>query len=149
MRRKNRTNCGEPLDVTAVVKTIADGIYVNTGPVRRGQRVDIGCTVVLDINGIEVIVPERRMQPHDLQVFRRVGIEPTEKQILVVKSSLHFRAAFGPIAKEIIDVDAPGIMAMNFKQFDFRNVRRPVFPLMSFESLQNNPGEKRNYERVT
>jgi microcystin degradation protein MlrC len=120
---------GEPLEVTAVVKSITDGIYVNKGPMGTGLRNDIGRTVVLDIDGVEVIVPERRIQPWDPEIFRRNGIEPTEKQILLVKSALHFRAGFTPLAKEIIDVDAPGLLAMNFKLFDFKNVRRPIFPL--------------------
>lgn len=119
----------ESIDVEATVKTIADGLFVNKGPVGRGLRNDVGRMVVLDINGIEVIIPERRIQPWDPEIFRRMGIEPTEKQITVVKSSLHFRAAYGPIASEIIEVDAPGITAANFHQFNFKNLSRPIFPL--------------------
>ncbi|MGI6574942.1 MAG: MlrC C-terminal domain-containing protein [bacterium] len=120
---------GEPLTVTAVVKTITDGRFINKGPMRRGFMNDIGRTVVLAINGIEVIVTERRTQPLDPEIFRRMGIEPMDKQILVVKSSLHYRASYGPMAKEIIEVDAPGLAAMNFEQFKFQRVRRPIFPL--------------------
>ncbi|MGI6575242.1 MAG: M81 family metallopeptidase [bacterium] len=124
---------GEPIEVSGKVKTISDGVFVNKGPMGRGLRNTTGRTVVLDIDGIEVIVVENRVQPWDPEIFRRNGIEPTDKQIILVKSSLHFRAAFGPLAKEIIDVDAPGLLSPNFHFFDFNNVRRPIFPLDEIE----------------
>jgi len=120
---------GTPVFATAIVKTIADGKYVYKGPLFRGQQTEIGKTVVLDLDGIEVVVCERRAQPLDLEVFRRFGIEPLNKKIIVIKSSVHYRAAYGPIAKEIITVDSPGIVAPNLKQFLFHNIKRPIYPL--------------------
>ena len=46
-------------------------------------------------------------------MLRFVGIEPLEQKILVIKSTIHYRAAFEPIAKEIIEVDAPGLSSSN------------------------------------
>ena len=83
----------------------------------------------MDINGIEVIVIERPFQPWDPEIFRRVGINPLEKQILVVKSAVHYRAAFGEFAKEMIDVDTPGLAPVNIRRLDLKKVRRPIFPL--------------------
>jgi len=120
---------GKPIEVTAVVKTIADGKFVNKGPMGRGLKNNLGRTVVLDKDSIEVIVTERRLQPWDPEIFRRLGIEPKDKQILVVKSSLHYRAAFSQLAKEIIDVDAPGLVPPNIKHLDLKKVHRPIFPL--------------------
>jgi len=126
---KSKYNLGEPVKASAVVKTIIDGKFINKGPMSRGLRNNLGRTVVLDINGIEVIVTERRFQPWDPEIFRRVGIEPKEKQIIVVKSALHYRAAFGELAKKMIDVDAPGLAPANVNFLDLKNIRRPIFPL--------------------
>ena len=41
-------------------------------------------------------------------MFRHLGIEPAEQRVLVLKSSVHFRADFGPLASEILIVLAPG-----------------------------------------
>jgi microcystin degradation protein MlrC len=41
-------------------------------------------------------------------MFRHVGAEPREFAVLVLKSSVHFRADFGPIASRILVVEAPG-----------------------------------------
>jgi microcystin degradation protein MlrC len=95
----------------------------------RGVLNNMGRTVVLDIDGIEVIIAERRMQALDAEIFRRVGIEPTEKKIIVLKSAVHFKASFGPIAGRILDVDTPGYHTMNFESLNFRNISRPIYPL--------------------
>jgi microcystin degradation protein MlrC len=94
-----------------------------------GAEMRMGRTVVFDSRGIEVILTELRMQPMDLQLYRSVGIEPSEKQIIAVKSSVHYRAAHTPIAKKIIEVDTPGITGPDLKRYPFKKVRRPIFPL--------------------
>lgn len=126
---KTNPIAGKPVKTRAVVKTIADGKLIYKGPLFYGQQLGIGRTVLLEIDGVEAVVSERRAQPLDLEFFRRFGVEPLDKKILVVKSSVHYRAAYNAIAKKIITVDAPGVVAPNLKQLSFKNVRRPIFPL--------------------
>jgi len=120
---------GGPLRVTAIVKTITDGIFINKGPMRKGILNKIGRTVVLDVDGIEIIVPEHRMQPIDAEIFRRVGLEPSEKKILVLKSVVHFKASFGPMAKKILSVNTPAYASMDFESLNFKHIRHPIYPL--------------------
>ena len=120
---------GGPVEITATVKTIADGQFFNKGPMGKGLLVNMGRTVVLDADGIEIIVAERHMQALDAEIFRRVGIEPTEKKIIVLKSTIHFKASFGSMAKKILDVDTPEYLSMNFESLNFKNISRPVYPL--------------------
>jgi len=120
---------GDPLEVTGYVRLISDGLFRHRGPMATGVEMRMGKTVVLDVKGIDVILTELRIQPMDLQLYRSVGIEPSEKQIVVVKSSVHYRAAHTPIAKKIIEVDTPGITGPNLKRYLFKKVRRPIFPL--------------------
>ncbi len=120
---------GGPVQVTAIVKTITDGIFINKGPMRKGILNKIGRTVVLDVDGIEIIVPEHRMQPIDAEIFRRVGLEPSEKKILVLKSVVHFKASFGPMAKKILSVNTPAYASMDFESLNFKHIRHPIYPL--------------------
>jgi microcystin degradation protein MlrC len=62
-------------------------------------------------------------------MLRFVGIEPTDEKIVVVKSTIHYRAAFEPIAREIVEVDSPGLSSSNLAGFTFTRLRRPIFPL--------------------
>jgi microcystin degradation protein MlrC len=84
---------------------------------------------VLNIGGNDVIVTSKRLQPTDLELYRSLGIEPSKKKFIIVKSSVHYRAAHEPIAKEIIELDTPGLTSPRLAGFHFKNIRRPIFPL--------------------
>jgi microcystin degradation protein MlrC len=120
---------GEPVEVTGYIRLISDGEFTIRGPFLDGLKAHMGRTVVLDCDGIEVILTELRRQPRDLQQFRSVGIEPSERQIIVLKACVHFRAAFTPIVKKIIEVDTPGATPADLRRLSFQKVRRPIFPL--------------------
>lgn len=120
---------GAPLRVTGTVRTLSDGRFVHKGPMMRGLPGRLGTTAVLDVDGVAVILISYRWQTLDPEMLRCVGIDPLAEKIVVVKSTIHYRAAFEPIAKEIIEVDAPGLSSSNLARFDFRRVRRPIFPL--------------------
>ena len=120
---------GAPLAVTGVVRTLSDGRFVHKGPMMRGLPGRLGATAVLDVNDVKVILISYRWQTLDPEMIRFVGIDPLGEKILVVKSTIHYRAAFEPIAKEIIEVDAPGLSSSNLDRFAFKRVRRPIFPL--------------------
>ncbi|MFC1899899.1 M81 family metallopeptidase [Chloroflexota bacterium] len=125
---------GGPIEITANVKTITDGQFILKGPMSKGLVVNMGRTVVLDVGSIEIIVAERHMQAFDAEIFRRVGIEPADKKILVLKSAVHFKASFGPIAKRIIDVNSSAYQNMDFESLNFKNISRPIFPLDKIET---------------
>jgi microcystin degradation protein MlrC len=130
---------GYPIPVTADVLRISDGRFTLEGPIGAGAPASLGRTAVLSCHGrhghrVEVIVCERRIQARDLGIFRSQGIEPTEKAIVAVKSSVHFRAAFEPIAGRIIEVDTPGLLSIDLERFDFQRIQRPIWPLDSMPS---------------
>jgi len=108
---------------------VSDGKFVRKGPMGTGSEADMGLTAVLRVGGVEVIVTEKRLQPNDLQLYRSLGIEPTEKRFIVVKSSVHYRAAHEPIAKEVIELDTPGLTSPRLAGFGFERLRHPIFPL--------------------
>jgi microcystin degradation protein MlrC len=124
---------GAPVPVEATVVSISDGNFVYEGPMNHGVADSFGKTAVLACRGrhgniVEVICCERRIQALDTAIFRSQGIEPTERKILVVKSSVHFRGAFMPIASRIIVVDTPGLLQLNVGAFPFRHITRPLWP---------------------
>jgi microcystin degradation protein MlrC len=120
---------GRPIALTGKVTFLSDGHFRYEGPFEAGVKRCRGKTAVVKSGGVEVVLAERRLQNVDLAFFRSADIEPTERKILVVKSSVHYRAAYEPIAAAIIEVDAPGLVTPNLRRFDFRKVRRPIFPL--------------------
>ena len=125
---------GVPLQVTGKVTRLTDGRLTFDGPMNAGVAVDMGTTAVLKIasglGGIEVVVTSGRFQAYDRQYFLHAGIDPAAKSVVAVKSAQHFRAAFGPIARDILVVDGGGgLTSANFKELPFEKLRRPVYPL--------------------
>jgi microcystin degradation protein MlrC len=78
---------------------------------------------------VEIVLAEHRQQLLDSEMIRIVGISPEHRRLIVVKSAVHFRADFGPLAAHIFDADTPGIHRPDFANFDFQQVRRPIYPL--------------------
>ena len=72
---------------------------------------------------VRVIISSRKFQAADQSVFRHLGLEPAEQKILVLKSSVHFRADFQPIAAAIITAIAPGPNLADTRKFPYRNLR--------------------------
>jgi microcystin degradation protein MlrC len=120
---------GIPLEITGKVKLISDGKWLGKGPMGAGVSHENGYTVVIDIDGTLLILTENRVQITDLQLYRSLGIEPKDKQVLAVFSSVHYRAAHGPIAERIIEVDTPGLSSPRLAGYPWQNLKRPIFPL--------------------
>jgi microcystin degradation protein MlrC len=120
---------GAPVEVTGTVRVLSDGQFTGHGPVVRGGQVNCGPTALIDVNGLQIVVVSVRQAANDRGHFKVVGIQPEHEPLLVIKSRGHFRADFEPIARTIIEVDAPGAANPNLERFTFGHVRRPIWPL--------------------
>jgi microcystin degradation protein MlrC len=120
---------GEPLVLSGRVRGATDGEFTVTGPMMTGTRASLGRSVIFETEGASIIVCERNHEPWDLGCFRSLGIEPTEKTYLLLKSRIHYRAGFLPIAKAIVECDGVGVTSSNYALFPFAKVERPAYPL--------------------
>lgn len=118
------------LSVSAVVEALSDGRFVCTGAMQRDVVTDIGLSALLRVEdgpgSVAILVCSHRHQCIDQEVFRHLGIEPGHQRIVAVKSTVHYRADFAPIAKEIIAVEAPGYSTCRLGALDYRNLRPGV-----------------------
>lgn len=115
---------GAPLAVTAVVERLSDGRFTGTGPMARGNPANLGPTALVRVSpGVRVVVVSRKMQAYDQSLFTHLGVEPAEQKILALKSSVHFRADFQPIASEVIVVTAPGPVVADPASLPFTRLR--------------------------
>ncbi|MDP6706850.1 MAG: M81 family metallopeptidase [Alphaproteobacteria bacterium] len=123
---KRFTEGGPPFEGRFQVAKLGDGRVTCTGPMFRGAKVNLGPTALLQIGGVGVVVSSNRMQAADQELFRHVGIEPSEQKILGLKSSVHFRADFQPIAEEVLVVGAPGAFIDQPELLPYQNLRPGV-----------------------
>lgn len=112
---------GGPVQAKAKVLMITDGAYRNEGPMLKGMIYNHGTTAVLEIAGNKVLVSSLPKQVLDPQVFRKHGIKPEEEKLLVVKSSIHYRASFGRFAREMIPVVVPGYAPPTPEGYTYKN----------------------------
>lgn len=115
-----------PLAADYRVKRVGDGSFTCTGPFYRGARMRLGPTVLLELGGVEVVVTSKKAQAADREMFRHVGVEPEARRIVALKSSVHFRADFQPIASEVIVAAAPGPNPVDHLALSYRNLRPGV-----------------------
>lgn len=120
---------GAPLAVHAYVKCLTDGRFLQSSPMWRGSKVNLGKSVRLQIDGLDVIVCSVRSQVFDEQVFLLHGIDVTLRKIVALKSSQHFRAAYEQVSDHIVTVDSPGLSTMRIQSFGHRRIARPIYPL--------------------
>jgi len=122
---------GEPVEVRGRVRVLHDGRYEEPEVRHGGRRThDQGLTAVVEIDGPNTLVlTSHREPPFSLHQLLSLGLQPERQKILVVKAAIAYRAAYEPIAGRIIEVDTPGLTAVNPARFDYRHVRRPLWPL--------------------
>ena len=121
---------GDPVSIQGKIHLIHDGRFEETEPRHGGQRYhNQGLTAVVTVRDSLVVLTSRRQAPFSLQQLLSLGIEPKSMRMIVVKAAIAYRAAYEPIAGEIIEVDTPGLTAVNPSHFTYHNVRRPLFPL--------------------
>ena len=114
-----------------LVERLGDGRFTGTGPVYRGARIALGPMALVRVldggrSEVRVVVASEKFQAADQAVFRHLGVEPCETRILGLKSSVHFRADFEPIASEVLVVVAPGPALADPRRFDYRRLRKGV-----------------------
>jgi microcystin degradation protein MlrC len=112
-----------PLEGEFRIAQLGDGRFTCTGPMFRGFRMDLGPMAVLEKDGVRVVLAAKKCQAADQEMFRHVGIEPRQQRIVALKSSVHFRADFEPIAREVLVVAAPGPAKADPTQFSWSRLR--------------------------
>ncbi len=122
---KTGPQSGTPIDATVEVIALARDAWQSFGP----TNVPVGDCAAARIGGVEIVLITKRTQALGLELFTNLGIDPRAKSVLVVKSTNHFMAAFGPIAKRVLYVDSDAPLSRDYRKIDYKKVKRPIWPL--------------------
>ena len=126
----------KPLEADWRVVKLGDGVFTGTGPFYGGAKFQIGpmALVTDEASGASAVLACRRIQAADQEMFRHVGVEPSKVPILGLKSTVHFRADFQPIAETILVVQSPGAHITDPVEMPYKQLRkgmklRPMGPV--------------------
>jgi microcystin degradation protein MlrC len=122
-----------PIEAEAEVVRLSDGNYVHEGPYAPGTIGSFGPSAVLRIGGIDVIVATENKNILDQQQFKIYGLDPARQAAIGLKCMHGFRAAFEPVAAQVLSCDAGGLTTYDYTRLPFRNIRRPIWPLDDVE----------------
>ena len=125
-----------PYHGTFKVVALSDGQFTTTGKSIPGRKVNIGPVALLKINDIEIVGASKRMQAYAQDIFKHIGVEPSDKKILVLKSTCHFRADFDPIASHTLVAIAPGAHIVDPRVYPYRYLRKGVRLLPKGEAYE-------------
>ncbi len=117
-----------PFVTTLLVERLGDGRFTCTGPFYKGAAMELGPMALVRIDGtpVRVVLASRKVQAADQEMFRHLGVEPKDQRILVLKSSVHFRGDFEPIAAHVLVARAPGPVIADPADLPYRNLRPGV-----------------------
>jgi microcystin degradation protein MlrC len=115
-----------PLPVTATVRMLSDGRFVNES---HGTVWNAGESALLQVGQHTVVVTSRAVSLYDRSLFYAHGQEPQRFDAVVVKSPHCQPHMFADWAAAMLNVDAPGSTSANLPRLGHTRCRRPIFPL--------------------
>jgi len=95
----------------------------------NGVAQSCGPSALLRIGGTDVLVCSVATQALDMAMFRAIGAAPLTKRVVALKSTQHFRAAFGPVADRIVLIDGGGLASPRLDRLQYKRIPRPIHPL--------------------
>lgn len=120
----------QPVTLTGEVKLLSNGKFKARVEMSRGLTINMGPSAVLALpNNVDIAIISRHIEPYDPECFRCLGMEPTQRRFLMLKSRIHYRVGFYPITRNIIECAGRGVCTSDYSEVTFEKVRRPVYPL--------------------
>jgi microcystin degradation protein MlrC len=126
---RSRVPGDAPFEGEFSVERLGDGKFTCTGPMFKGFRMNLGPMALLRSRaapGVRVLLASKKCQAADQEMFRHLGVEPRRERMLALKSSVHFRADFEPIAKQVLVVKSPGPALADPSEFKWTKLRKGV-----------------------
>lgn len=121
---------GSPVPIRGVVRVLTDGKWEDPGDTHGGFRFfDSGDTALVTCDdGNSVLLNSRPQGNTSRQQLLSVGIDPQKQPIIVAKGVHSPRAAFEPIAAEMIWLNTPGCTTADLSTLHYSHRRSPMFP---------------------
>lgn len=116
---------GAPVDLTVEVRAVEENF---TSDILGLGRQPMGRTVWLHSAGVDIVVCTVRSQVYSRDAFTGLGIDLTDKRLVVVKSSNHYQADFRPNSDHLWHVSSPGAMRLDFHAIPYVKRSGVYFP---------------------
>jgi microcystin degradation protein MlrC len=122
---KAAKSSGPPVDAEVeIIRCVKDAHQTFSGALVR-----LGDAASIRIGGVEAVLISARAQAMGSDLFSNLGIDPTKRKILVVKSNQHFYASFSKIAADVLYAESDGPLPRDYRKLPWKKIQRPIWPL--------------------
>jgi microcystin degradation protein MlrC len=118
-----------PMRISGRVVRMADGRYVNDGPLSRGVEFNMGRVAVVAAGSLQIVFQSRAVMANDQNMLRSCGVDVGSLRAVDLKGAAAIRAGWATMVERFVDVDTPGPTSADIQNLGLRNVPRPLWPL--------------------
>ncbi len=124
---------GDAVAIRGVVRMLDDGKFEDAGPTHGGFRFyDAGPRALVHTQDDHMVLLTSHPRGNTSRAeLISAGLDPLEQPIIVAKGVHSPRAAYEPIAAEMIQLNTPGCTSADVSVLDYTYRRRPMFPYES------------------
>jgi microcystin degradation protein MlrC len=130
---------GTKVAVSAQVERLFPAQFILNGHIGKNLPIDMGDCAVLKIGEIRVVVTTRSGPHFAPELFRAAGFDPFAAAVVIAKSPCGFRAVYSAKAAAIYSVQAPGCAPPDFWNYEYKQIRRPLWPWDEIQDWQAAP----------
>ena len=123
---KTDLNGGPPIDAKVTVLKVQAAATQTFG----NSIVPMGDCAVIRIGGADIILNSNRAQVFEPTIFSNLGIDPTSKTVLIVKSTNHFYQGFRKLTEHLIYADTGGPYVSDPKKIPYTKLDRDIWPIV-------------------
>lgn len=122
------TTLGQPLEIEGVVARAGDGRFRFSGGHVAHLEANMGRCAVVALGSVSLLVMENPVFTGDPAMYRCMGLEPMEADLVLVKSAAQFRAEYEKLSDAICILDTPGASTANLTSMPYSRLERPMYP---------------------
>ena len=126
-------SAGGTIKKKVLVKKIVKKAYQKFG----SSLVPMGDCACIVFDNMEIVLTSNRSQAFSTDIFTNLGINFSEKKILIVKSTNHFYNSFHSHVSKIIYASVNGIYPNNPKKNKYSRLKRNIWPIVSKPHIIN------------
>jgi microcystin degradation protein MlrC len=115
---------GDPVDLRVTVKGVGTALTQRFGTMPW----PLGDAAWVSAEGLDLVLNTQRTQVFHPDCMTGLGLDPTTRRIVVVKSNYHFQAGFAPIAKKLLFCAPPGVTQPNYGEIAYTKLTKPYWP---------------------
>ena len=93
----------------------------------------LGKAALVEVGNVKIILCSIRVQPADRAALHLFGLEPETCPVVAVKSAVHYRASYEPVAGRILEVSTKSLGPIDPRALHYEHAPKDAYPLQGLD----------------